>query len=193
MADLGLEFRLETERLVLRDWRDEDWEPFFRHTNTPEVMRWLGGVLDEEAQAKMRARLTSYKHQHGHNFWVVERKPGGGQLASEVLGFCGLKRANQEGAPIGDFEIGWRLREDSWGWGYAREAAEASMVAGFETFGAPHMIALTVEGNAASWGLMRRLGMRRRPDLDFGSTDFEPTGGTIIAYSITRDDWEAAR
>ena len=89
----------------------------------------------------------------------------------------------------GDFEIGWRFREDAWGRGYAREAAEASMTAGFEKFGAPHVIALTVEGNAASWGLMRRLGMRRRPELDFESTDFEPAGGTIIAYSITRDEW----
>jgi RimJ/RimL family protein N-acetyltransferase len=183
------EFRLETERLVQRDWRDEDWEPFFRHTNTPAVMRWLGGVLDEEAQAKMRERLASYKNQHGHNFWMVERKRDGGHLAGELLGFCGLKRANQDGAPIGDFEIGWRFREDAWGRGYAREAAEASMTAGFEKFGAPHVIALTVEGNAASWGLMRRLGMRRRPELDFESTDFEPAGGTIIAYSITRDEW----
>ena len=141
-------------------------------------------------QRKMRERLAGYKLEHGHNFWVVERKPDGDHLAGQLLGFCGLKRANQSGSPIGDFEVGWRLREDAWGRGYAREAAEASLRAGFEDFGAPHIIALTVEGNAASWGLMRRLGMRRRLDLDFESTDFDPEGGTIIAYSITRDEWE---
>ena len=48
------EFRLETVRLVLRDWRDEDWEPFYRHTNTPAVMRWLGGLLDEALAAVVR-------------------------------------------------------------------------------------------------------------------------------------------
>jgi RimJ/RimL family protein N-acetyltransferase len=185
------DFRLETERLILRDWREEDWEPFFRHTNTPSVMRWLGGVLDDEARSRMCERLESYKRQHGHNFWIVERKQSGGHLSGELLGFCGLKRANQKGAPIGDFEIGWRLREDAWGRGYAREAAEASMAAGFEVFGAPHIIALTVEGNKASWGLMRRLGMCRRSDLDFDSTDFEPEGGTILVYSITREEWNA--
>lgn len=185
------EFRLETERLILRDWRDEDWAPFFRHTNTPNVMRWLGGVLDEDGRSAMRSRLASCKEQHGHNFWVVERKEDGGHQSGELLGFCGLKRANQQGAPIGDFEVGWRLREDAWGQGYAREAAEASLDAGFEQFGAPHIIALTVEGNTKSWGLMERLGMRRRRDLDFESTDFDPRGDTIIVYSLDRDEWNA--
>jgi RimJ/RimL family protein N-acetyltransferase len=186
------EFRLETERLVLRDWREDDWAPFFRHTNTPAVMRWLGGLIPEDAQAAMQERLKDYHARYGHNFWIVERKADGGHLSGEILGFCGLKRANQQGAPIGDFEIGWRLREDAWGRGYAREAAEASLRAGFEIFGAPHQIALTVPGNTASWGLMERLGMRRRKDLDFESTDFDPDGGTMIVYSITRAEWAAA-
>jgi RimJ/RimL family protein N-acetyltransferase len=187
MAD----FRLETERLVLRDWREDDWATFFRHTNTENVMRWLGGLLDDTAQTKMRKRLASYKDQHGHNFWVAERKDDGGHLAGEVLGFCGLKRANQEGGPSGDFEIGWRFREDAWGRGYAREAAEASLRVGFEHYGAPYIIALTVQGNSASWGLMKRLGMRRREDLDFHSTDFVREGENVIVYAITRDEWQA--
>ena len=185
-------FRLETERLILRDWRGEDWAPFFRHTNTPAVMRWLGGLIPEDKQQAMQDRLNDYHERYGHNFWIVERKADGGELAGEILGFCGLKRANQEGAPIGDFEIGWRLREDAWGHGYAKEAAQASLKAGFETFGAPHIIALTVPGNAASWGLMERLGMRRREDLDFESTDFDPEGGTMIVYAISRDEWAKA-
>ena len=184
------DFRVETPRLILRDWRKADWKAFFRLTNTRAVMRWLGGLMDEGGRHRMRARMDTYREQYGHNFWVVERKADGGHLSGELLGFCGLKRANQEGSPVGDFEIGWRLREDAWGYGYAREAAEASLRAGFEQFGAPHIIALTVEGNTASWGLMERLGMRRRPDLDFASTDFDPRGGTIIVYSLTRDEWE---
>ena len=185
------EFRLETPRLILRDWREEDWEHFFRLTNTPAVMQWLGGVADERGMKTARERLEGYRREHGHTFWLVERKEDGGHLAGEQLGFCGMKRSNQQGAPIGDFEIGWRLREDAWGKGYALEAAQAAMASGFENFGAPHMIALTVDGNAASWGLMLRLGMERRPDLDFPSDDFEPQGGAIIAYSITREQWQA--
>ena len=178
------EFRIETERLVLRDWRAEDWAPFLAHTNTPEVMRWLGGVMDAEKAEMQRARLYAYAADHGHTFWVVERLADGGHLAGEILGFCGLKLSNQPGGPLGEFEAGWRLRADAWGHGYAREAAEATLNAAFAHFAAPQVIALTVAGNTASWGLMERLGMRRRPDLDFDSADWDPDEGRVIVYSL---------
>lgn len=179
------ETRIETERLILRDWREEDWQPFLEGTNTPAVMRWLGGVLPEARHQWLRDRLEGYTRDHGHTFWVVERKEDGA-----LLGFCGLKRANQPGGPQGDFEVGWRLREDVWGKGYAREAAQASLDHAFAKLDAPHVIALTVPGNEASWGLMVRLGMERREDLDFDNADFDPDGGRIIVYSLTRAAWE---
>ncbi|WP_188771773.1 GNAT family N-acetyltransferase [Novosphingobium endophyticum] len=184
-------FHLETDRLILRDWQERDWEPCFALTNTPAVMRWLGGVLDAEGMRRQRERLEAYNAEHGHTFWVLLRKDDGGHLSGELIGFCGLKKANQQGAPIGDFEIGWRLREDAWGRGYAREAAQAALALAFERFSAPHVIALTVEGNEPSWGLMCRLGMKRRRDLDFASDEFDPETGRIIVYSIDRDEWRA--
>lgn len=182
------EFRLETERLILRDWREEDWPVFLEGTNTPAVMRWLGGVMDAEKQAWQRSRLEGYARDFGHTFWVIERKAD-----AAVLGMCGLKRSNQQGGPQGDFKIGWRLREDAQGHGYAREAAEASLRVAFERFAAPHVLALTVPGNLASWGLMLRLGMTRREDLDFESREFDPDDGRIIAYALTRTEWERMR
>lgn len=187
MAEAATAFRHETARLVLRDWRDGDWPEFWRTTNTPVVMRWLGGLADETTRAAVQERLLGYRRQHGHTFWVVERKDDGA-----VLGFCGLKRSNQAGGPQGLMEVGWRLREDAWGQGYAREAATASLDLAFGPFGADEVIALTVAGNTASWGLMHRLGMARRPELDFASTEFDPAAGLIIVYAIGRDDWMAA-
>lgn len=185
------EFRLETGRLVLRDWTEQDWPRFWDCTNTPAVMRWLGGVADDAARHAARGRMEGCRREHGHTFWVVERLGDGGHLSGELLGFCGLKRCNQPGSPLGDFEIGWRLREDAWGHGYAREAAQAAMRSGFETYGAPHMVALTVAGNTASWGLMERLGMQRRPDLDFASGDFDAGDPTIIVYAIDQQHWRS--
>ena len=177
------DFRHETERLILRDWREEDWEPFWRHTNTPSVMRWLGGVADEEKRKAAQERLQGYRRDFGHTFWVVERKDD-----SAILGFCGLKRCNQQGGPIGEIEVGWRLREDAWGKGYAREAASASLRLAFENHGALQVVALTVRPNTASWGLMKRLGMDHRPDLDFENDEFGDD--IIIVYAITREEWE---
>lgn len=178
MADITI----ETDRLILRDWREADWQPFWEGTNTPVVMRWLGGVCDADKRAAARSRLESYRNEYGHTFWVIERKSD-----SQILGFCGLKRSNQAGGPIGMMEVGWRLREDAWGKGYALEAATASLDLAFDRFDAGEVIALTVMPNTASWGLMKRLGMRRREDLDFANSDFGDD--TIIVYSIDRAAW----
>lgn len=182
------EFRHETERLILRDWREEDWPLFWEGTNTPAVMRWLGGVCDADKRAGAQDRLLSYQRDHGHTFWVLERKVDGA-----ILGFCGLKLCNQAGGPLGMMEVGWRLREDAWGQGHAKEAATASLDLAFERFGADEVVALTVARNTASWGLMKRLGMQRREDLDFANADFDPEEPTIIVYSITQREWQAAR
>lgn len=180
------DFRHETARLILRDWREDDWEPFWLGTNTPAVMRWLGGVCDEPKRMAAQQRLLSYEREHGHTFWVVERKSDGA-----ILGFCGLKRCNQEGGPIGMMEVGWRLREDAWGQGYAKEAAHASLALAFGRFGADEVVALTVNANAPSWGLMRRLGMRRREELDFADAGWDVDDPVLIVYSIDRSSWDA--
>jgi RimJ/RimL family protein N-acetyltransferase len=179
-------FHHEAARLILRDWRAEDWAPFWQGTNTPDVMRWLGGVCDQSKRQAAQDRLLAYRAEHGHTFWAVERKSDGA-----ILGFCGLKRSNQAGGPQGMMEVAWRLRQDVWGQGYAKEAAAASLDAAFGRFGADDVIALTVEANAPSWGLMIRLGMRRRSDLDFSNSDFDPENPVIIAYSIDRPTWES--
>ena len=182
MAD----FRLETERLILRDWREEDWPRFFAGTNTAGVMRWLGGVMDDGGMSATRARVTGCAAANGFCFWVVERKSDG-----EILGFCGLKRADAPGSSVtGAIEIGWRLREDAWGQGYAKEAATAALEAAFERFGAEEVIALTVPGNTPSWGLMKRLGMRRREELDYTDPRFGEELNPSIVYSIDRQTWE---
>jgi RimJ/RimL family protein N-acetyltransferase len=182
----------ETERLRLRGWDDAAGAEFARTTNTPAVMRWLGGVADEQTLAAAFARIDSYQREHGHTFWAIERKSDGA-----VLGFCGLKRVNSPGGEHlhGEFEVGWRLREDAWRQGYAKEAAIAALDLAFGCYHAPCVVALTVAGNEGSLGLMKRLGMTRRTDLDF-SGGFAPGsdgGEPIVVHRIASAEWPAAR
>jgi RimJ/RimL family protein N-acetyltransferase len=175
---------IETERLRLRNWREEDVDPFIRHLNTPSVMRWLGGVRTAEQQRDaVHGRFMLWQEQRGFTFWAAERKQDGA-----FLGLCGLKLSDDPGSPVeGALEIGWRLREDIWGQGYAREAAAASLDFAFRRLGAERVVALTVEGNAPSWGLMLRLGMTRRSDLDYeGALWVE---GPVIVYEMRREQW----
>ena len=175
---------IETPRLRLRNWREEDFEPFVRHTNTEAVMRWLGGVRPPDEHREMfRSRVMRWQEERGFTFWVVERRSD-----EALLGFCGLKLASDEGSPVeGELEIGWRLREDAWGQGYAKEAASASLDFAFDRLEAPHVVALTVAENEASWRLMERLGMTRRSDLDYEGPDW--AAGPVIVYRIERQEW----
>ncbi len=177
---------IETDRLRLRDWREADIEPFIRHLNVEPVMRWLAGVRTREQQeATVRERFMAWQERLGFTFWVVERKED-----EALLGFCGLKMADDRGSPVeGEYEIGWRLREDAWGQGYAKEAAAASLDFAFGPLGAERVVALTVEGNKPSWGLMLRLGMTRRPDLDYDTAQWAE--GMVIVYEIRREQWRS--
>ena len=158
---------IETERLILREWRDADREPFARMGRSPAVMEHLGDLLDEAQVEAAIVRQQSFQAVHGCCFWAIERRDDGA-----FLGFCGLKPGSV-GPLVGEIEIGWRLREDAWGQGYAKEAAIASLAWGWANRAAPRIMAITTPANRASWGLMERLGMTRRPDLDFGHPQFE--------------------
>jgi RimJ/RimL family protein N-acetyltransferase len=177
---------IETPRLRLRDWREEDIEPFIRHLNTAPVMRWLGGVRTAEQQsATVRERFMAWQEDRGFTFWALERKSDGA-----LVGFCGLKLADDPQSPVeGAVEIGWRLREDAWGMGYAKEAARAALDFAFGPLAADRVVALTVDGNSPSWGLMLALGMTRRPDLDYSTAQW--ADGTVIVYEMRREQWRS--
>lgn len=182
----------ETKRLRLRTWDEADARAFYDVMNTPAVMRWLGGQQSFEEWSAGYRRLCSYQQDFGFTFWLLEGRDDG-----RLIGFCGLKRANAPGGGkiAGDVEIGWRLREDAWGQGYAKEAAIASLDLAFDRFGAPHVVAITALRNLPSQGLMKRLGMERRPDLDFIDRRF-PEGSDInpqIVFRIDAGRWPEAR
>jgi RimJ/RimL family protein N-acetyltransferase len=180
---------LDAARLRLREWGEGDADQFYAVMNHEPVMRWLGGVQTPEQWREAYGRIAGFARDFGHTFWIVERKADG-----EMLGFCGLKRVNAPGASCpGEHEIGWRLRESAWGQGIAKEAAIASLDLAFGRFAAPHVVALTVTGNRGSWGLMERLGMIRRPDLDYVDPRFGPELNPTIVYRMDAADWPAAR
>ena len=172
---------IETERLILRSWREDDIAPFHAMGQDPEVMRYLGPPMTIEGARSAYGRIAAPQAECGYCFWAVERKAD-----AAFIGFCGL----QPGYDFldGETEIGWRLRRDAWGQGYAREAAEASLAWGWATLDVPRISAITTPGNRASLGLMERLGMTRYPGEDFDHPNV-PDGSPLkrhILYRIAR-------
>lgn len=179
-----------TTRLRLREWDDADESGFYAVMNRPEVMRYLGGVQTPQEWNAAYNRILGFQRDYGHTFWIVEDRG-----SSELLGFCGIKRVNAPGAGdlTGRHEVGWRLRPEAWGKGIAKEAAIASMDLAFGRFEAPDVVALTVPSNTPSQGLMIRLGMTRRDDLDYVDTRFGPDLNPTLVFCLTADEWPAAR
>lgn len=173
-----------TTRLVLRGWRDDDLDAFAAMGRDPEVMRHLGGTISREQTAETIDRQRAVEAAQGHCFWAVERREDGA-----LLGFCGLRVGGHAGTPVVDeLEIGWRLARHAWGQGYAREAAAASIAWAWANTARERIAAWTLPANAASWGLMLRLGMTHRPALDFGHPAFPPDHPLHrhVTYAIDR-------
>lgn len=149
-----------------------------------DVMRHLGGAVDRAASDAAIARLQACEAEQGQTFWAIERRTD-----AALLGFCGLRRGGHPGTPVPDeLEIGWRLARHAWGQGYAREAAAACLDWGWANRSAARIAAWTVPANHASWGLMLRLGMVHRPELDFDHPQFAPGHPLCrhLVYTIDR-------
>jgi RimJ/RimL family protein N-acetyltransferase len=179
------EFHLETDRLVLRAWRESDVDPFMERLDTPEVTRWIDGQRPRAHYVELQCGMSRMQAELGHCFWIMESRADGG-----ILGFCGPRLAGHPGTPVhGELELGWRLCARHWGRGYAKEAARAA-IAWCWTNLPQHdrIIAYTVLGNTASWGLMRGLDMARREEMDFDHPAF-PVGHRLcrhISYALER-------
>lgn len=170
---------IESERLILRAWQADDFEPFAAMCRDPRIMATIGPMLDDAGVAAWIARQEGFQREFGHCFWVLERKEDGA-----FIGFCGVKPGAENTPVEGRPEIGWRLAHAHWGKGYAREAAEAALNWSWAR-GLPAVFAITVRENHRSWGLMERLGMVRLADGDFDHPLAPPELLAHVTYKIT--------
>jgi RimJ/RimL family protein N-acetyltransferase len=155
-----------------------------------EVMGYFPARLDR-AQAEALVRQITRDLEHcGFGWWAVE-VPGRFTFA----GFAGLfmPRFHAHFTPC--VEIGWRLRREAWGKGYATEAGQACLAFGFDRLGLDEIVSMAVAGNQRSRRVMERLGMNRRPADDFGHPRIafgHPLRHQVL-YRLARAEWTARR
>jgi RimJ/RimL family protein N-acetyltransferase len=142
---------LRTARLRLRPWttRPADLDRLADIYGREEVFCWIGGRPSVPAAELVERWTRVHALDHRHGVWAIERPDGG--LAGTVL-FKPLPNG------VGEVEVGWHLHPDSWGHGYATEAARAVVDRGFSA-GVPEVYAVVRPGNEPSLAVCRRLGM----------------------------------
>ena len=165
---------LETERLTLRGWRDDDLDAFARIAADPDVMRFLGGPVTRTDAWRIMAGITGHWALRGFGAWAVERKSD-----SALLGWIGIQRPDGWPGP----EVVWTLARPYWKQGYATEGAKASIDWGFKTLPLARLISLIDAENFASQNVAKRLGHTRGA----------PATLTIFGKSFTADIWELPR
>ena len=155
----------------MRLWREEDFEAYAELCADPEVMRYLGGKTFDRTEAwRQMASMVGHWQLRGYGQWVVEEKATG-RFAGR-LGFL-----NPAGWP--GFEIGWTLKREFWGKGYATEGARRALEYGFNELDKPHVISLIHPDNRASIRVAQRLG----ETLEGTATIF---GTDVLVYGLDR-------
>jgi RimJ/RimL family protein N-acetyltransferase len=154
---------IRTDRLILRQFRDADRDPWAAMNADPEVMKHFPATLSRAEADALVDRVAARIAEAGVGFWAVERQADG-----VFLGFAGLNRIGHEHLPIfGEWEVGWRLARHAWGQGYATEAGRASLAYGLGPMGLKRVLSYTAVTNTPSEAVMKRIGMVRAAELDF--------------------------
>ena len=178
--------QLQTERLLLRRWRDEDLAALARMNADPLVMEHFPAPLSREESANMLRRLELSFRRHGIGFWAVEVRDG-----EPLIGFVGLSPVDPALAFAPAVEIGWRLTKEHWGLGLAHEAATAALEYGFRSLELEKIVSYTTAGNQLSRRLMERLGMSHDPTADFIHPQIDPADPIAphVVYRLSADRW----
>lgn len=161
---------ISTERIILRQWRHGDFDPFSAMNADPQVMEFFPSTLSRAQSDATATRLMQLIDERGWGFWALEI-PG----VAEFAGFVGL-HVPETVLPFSPcVEIGWRLARGYWGKGYATEAANAAMAFGFDELGLAEIVSFTAAINLRSQKVMQRTGMTwsgevfQHPNVDAAS------------------------
>jgi RimJ/RimL family protein N-acetyltransferase len=153
---------IETERLILRTWKDDDADEYYRINQDQQVIEFLLGPLSMEEVKKFIFSMNQQFNELGFTLWAAEEKESG-----KLIGFIGLNPPKWESHFTPCVEIGWRLGSEYWGKGYATEGAKAVLRYGFETMGLKEIVSFTVPANLRSIRVMEKIGMKRDLSDDF--------------------------
>ena len=175
---------------MLRQWRDDDREPFAALNAAPETMRYFPALPSPEESNALAERARRQVEDEGWGLWAVEVAGG-----ASFIGFVGLARPSFEEHFTPAVEVGWRLARRHWGHGYATEAGRAALRYGFEELGLDEIVSFTSHLNEPSWRVMERLGMSHDPADDFEHPRL-PVGDPLrphVLYRLSRADWAVCR
>ncbi len=177
---------LESPRLLLRQWHDDDLTEFAKLCADPQVMRYFPAPLSRLECAALIGRIRGHFAEHGFGLWALERNDTGA-----FIGFTGLFNVGFDAAFTPAVEIGWRLARRHWGQGFASEAAWAALRCAFGQLGLDEVVSFTTRDNTPSQKVMQAIGMQRdfAGDFDHPRLAADDPLRPHVLYRINRAQW----
>ncbi|WP_223668857.1 GNAT family N-acetyltransferase [Kangiella shandongensis] len=166
---------IETERLILRSFRESDLEPYYEMMADPDITRYLmsSEPLSHHDAWRSAATMAGHWMLHGFGQWAIEEKSSG-----KFIGRCGI--IEPEGWP--SKEVGWVLHKSAWGQGYATESAQAALNYAFSVMKLDTIISLIQSGNEPSVSVAERIGESFKERINL-------FGKEADVYQITAKDY----
>jgi RimJ/RimL family protein N-acetyltransferase len=150
---------IETERLLLREWRDDDVEPMIAINLDAEVTEFLNRPADDAAARAFHGAMLDHWARFGFGLFAVEGRVG--ELRGTLLGFVGISYPEFLPELAARPELGWRLGRAAWGSGYATEGALAARDDAFARLALPELISIIHPDNVRSQRVATKVGMVR--------------------------------
>ena len=177
-----MSFRIETERLIIREWSDSDLAPFLEIASDPEVMRYVGeGIVWTQAQVEeFVGRQRENVTKDGFCVGPLESKADG-----RLLGHCGIQYLGT----TGDVEVGWWLARGQWGQGFATEAGRGALSFAFDELNLDRVIAIAHPENKPSHRVMERLGMQFQRLIKGRELGLPRAEAEMVLYRILRQEF----
>lgn len=177
---------LETERLILRTWVDEDLDSMFAINQDLKVMEYFPSLQDVDMTKNFIDKVNAHFENHGYSLYAAVRKN-----TNEFIGFIGLLIADFESHFTPATEIGWRLSSNHWGQGFATEGAKAVLDFAFRELKIPEIVSFTAAGNAKSIRVMQKIGLQHNEADDFDHPKLDDTSPLKrhVLYRLSREKY----
>ncbi len=178
----------ESERLIFRLWKDSDKSAFAKMNSDLKVMEFFPKTLTENESNSLYQSINEKIIENDYGLWAVETKQ-----EKEFIGFIGFNTPSFESDFTPCIEIGWRLKKEAWGRGYATEGARICLAYGFIILNFREVFSFTSSLNKPSEKIMKKTGMQKVREFMHPNLEDPSPLKKHLLYKITKNEYESSK
>ena len=179
-----MNYIFESERLFFRKWKEEDIKIFSDMNSDPTVMEYFPKILTEKESKQLYEKIVMDLDKNSYGLWAVELKN-----SNQFIGFIGFNYTTFKSDFTPCLEIGWRIKKEEWGKGYATEGAKASLNYGYHELGLDEIYSFTSKINQRSEKVMIKIGLNKIGEFEHPNIEEGNKLRRHVLYKIVKNEY----